>query len=112
MNREEIKEQVVKEYLCGDVSMLSLALKYNNSRRTILRWVMADKEKKEKQQLQQVSKLEIMEKEDMPTDVKQLQAALRDSRLEVCLLKAMIDIADEQFGTDIKKKAGTRPSKK
>jgi hypothetical protein len=27
-------------------------------------------------------------------------------------LKAMIDIADEQFDTDIKKKAGTRPSKK
>ena len=112
MNNEKTKEQVVKEYLCGNVSMHSLALKYNYSRRTILRWVMADKENKEKQQLQQVSKLEVLEKEDMPADVKQLQAALRDSRLEVCLLKAMIDIADEQFGTDIKKKAGTRPSKK
>jgi transposase-like protein len=112
MNKEKLKEQVVKEYLAGDVSMLSLGLKYNNSRRTILRWVMADKENKEKQQLELTSKLLVLEKEDMPTDVKQLQAALRDSRLEVCLLKAMIDIADEQFGTDIKKKAGTRQSKK
>jgi transposase-like protein len=112
MNNEKIKEQVVKEYLRGGVSMGSLALKYNYSRRTILRWMMADKEKKEKQQLQQASKFEVMEKEDMPTDVKQLQAALRDSRLKNRLLEAMIEIADEQFGTDIKKKAGTRQSKK
>ena len=103
---------MIKEYLRGDVSMLSLALKYNYSRRTILRWVMGDREKKVKQQLQQASKIAVLEQGEMPTDVKQLQAALRDSRLEVCLLKAMIDIADEQFGTDIKKKAGTRQSKK
>jgi hypothetical protein len=71
---------------------------------------MAGKKNNSKRQLLQASKLAVKEKEGMPTDVKQLQEALRDSQLKVCLLEAMIDISDEQFGTDIRKKAGTRPS--
>jgi hypothetical protein len=46
----------------------------------------------------------------MPADIKELQEALRLSRLKVDLLEAMIDISDEQFGTDIRKKAGTSQS--
>ena len=47
----------------------------------------------------------------MPTDVKELQEALRMARLHIELLEATIDIADEQLGTDIRKKAGTRQSR-
>jgi hypothetical protein len=71
---------------------------------------MTGKKEKKKLELLQALKLAVKEKEKMPTDVKQLQKALRDSELKVCLLEAMIDISDEQFGTDIRKKAGTRPS--
>jgi hypothetical protein len=46
----------------------------------------------------------------MPGTVEELQEALRLSQLKVELLEAMIDISDEQFGTDIRKKAGARQS--
>jgi hypothetical protein len=48
-------------------------------------------------------------KDGMPTGVKELQEALRMARLHIRLLEATIDISDEQFGTNIRKKAGTRP---
>jgi hypothetical protein len=72
--------------------------------------IRRDKKEKNKLQLLQTSKLAIKEKEDVPTDIKLLQEELRMSRLQICLLEAMIDISDEQFGTDIRKKAGTRQS--
>ena len=41
-----------------------------------------------------------------PGTVEELQEALRLSRIKIELLETMIDISDEQFGTDIRKKAG------
>jgi len=71
---------------------------------------MAIKGGPDKRRLQPKGKVFIQEEQDMPTEQKQLQEALRMARLEILLLKATIDIADEQFGTNIRKKAGTRPS--
>ena len=110
MGKSQEKEEVIKEYLSGGTSTRKLGLKYGYGSSTVWRWVMAEKKEKDKLALLQASKHAAKEKEEMPTDVKQLQKALRDSQLKVCLLEAMIDISDEQFGTDIRKKAGTRPS--
>lgn len=110
MEKSEQKLQVAKEYLAGNTSYRKLGIKYGHGPSTIFAWVMTGKKEKKKLDLLQASKLAVKEKEKMPTDVKQLQKALRDSELKVCLLEAMIDISDEQFGTDIRKKAGTRPS--
>jgi hypothetical protein len=71
---------------------------------------MANEKDKVKRERLQAVKQAVTLVEEMPTDVKQLQEELRMSRLKVDLLEAMIDISDEQFGTDIRKKAGTRPS--
>jgi transposase len=110
MDKIQTKEQVINEYLSGGTSGRKLARKYGYGPSTIQRWVMAGKKEKEKLQLLRAAKLSEKQEQEMPTDVKQLQEALRDSRLKVCLLEAMIDISDEQFGTNIRKKAGTRPS--
>jgi transposase-like protein len=110
MDKSKEKEEVIKEYLLGGTSTRKLGQKYGYGPSTVLRWVMSEKKEKDKLALLHASKLAAKEKEEMPTDVKQLQEALRDSRLKICLLEAMIDISDEQFGTDIRKKAGTRPS--
>jgi hypothetical protein len=71
---------------------------------------MADEKDNLKREKLQAVKQVVTLVEKMPTDIKQLQEELRMSRLKVDLLEAMIDISDEQFGTDIRKKAGTRPS--
>lgn len=112
MNKTEEKEQIVIEYLSGDTSSRKLGIKYGYGSSTICRWVMTARKKKEKLELLQASMYAAKQKEAMPIDVKSLQEELHNAQLEICLLKAMIDISDEQFGTNIRKKAGTRPSSK
>ena|SRR5450432_3290980 len=110
MKNRRDKEAAIKEYLEEGTSSHTLGLKYGFGKGTVLRWVMEAKIKKEKQELQQQSNVAAKDMADMPAEVKKLREELRDSRLKVCLLEAMIDISDEQFGTNIRKKAGTRPS--
>jgi transposase len=112
MNKIQEREQMLIEYLSGGTSTRKLAAKYGYGPSTIYRWLMSAKKEKSKLELLQASKLAVKEKEAMPADVKQLQEELRYSRLKICLLEAMIDISDEEFGTNIRKKAGTRPSSK
>lgn len=108
MGKETLKQKVITEYLSGNTSTRKLGKKYGYGNATIFRWVMSEK-KQIKQGAPQDLK-DILREDAMPTDVKELQEALRQSRLKVDLLEAMIDISDEQFGTDIRKKAGTSQS--
>jgi hypothetical protein len=48
--------------------------------------------------------------EQMPPDVKTLQAELRKSRLHNKLLTAVIDIAEEELSAPIRKNYGARQS--
>lgn len=112
------KQSIITEYLSGGTSTRKLGIKYGYGHVTISRWIMAHN-KYGKPQPAKIHKEKppghlpnaIFEaSEAMPSDVKELQAALLLSRLKVDLLEAMIDISDEQFGTDIRKKAGTSQS--
>lgn len=108
MEKRKEKQAIIAEYLSGGTSTRKLGKKYGYAHITISRWIMAHK-KYGKQPLE-VSKADFKSEDRMPADVKALQEALRLSRLKIDLLEAMIDISDEQFGTDIRKKAGTRLS--
>lgn len=108
MKNAEQKESAVKEYLAGGISSLNLGLKYGCGSTTISRWAMEEQKKKDEALSLQTAKFTVTAKEDMPTEVKKLQQELQEARLKVSLLEAMIDISDEQFGTNIRKKAGTR----
>lgn len=108
MDKRKEKQAIIEKYLSGGTSTRKLGKQYGYSHITISRWVMAHK-KYGKARVEACGT--ILPAEDvMPTDIKELQEALRLSRLKVELLEAMIDISDEQFGTDIRKKAGTSQS--
>lgn len=109
MDKRKEKQEIIAEYLSGGISTRKLGNKYGYSHITISRWVMAHKKYGKKQPLG-VSKAVLEGGGPMPEDIEGLQEALRLSRLKVDLLEAMIAISDEQFGTDIRKKAGTRQS--
>jgi transposase-like protein len=109
MDKKRQRHAIIAEYLLGDTSTRKLADKYRYGHSTISRWVMAHQRNTKKQPLK-YSKAVLESREPMPTDIQELQEALRLSRLKVELLEAMIDISDEQFGTDIRKKAGARQS--
>jgi transposase-like protein len=110
MNQRERKALAIKEYLAGGTTSAKLGLKYGFGNASVSRWVVEERKKKEKWELRAASLDAVNEREGMPTDIKVLQEELRIARINICLLEAMIDISDEQFGTDIRKKAGTRPS--
>jgi len=113
MSYEEIRKQVIKEYLAGGVSLRTLAKQYNRAPTSIYRWIMAEKRQNKKRELlnpKPIIKTPVPELESMSTDVAWLQEALRMSQIKILLLEATIDIADEQFGTDMRKKVGPRQS--
>ena len=107
---DEIRQQVVKEYLSTDVSLRTLAIKYKYDHNLIYRWVMSHQRSKKGNMLNGRGVVTPAQAETMSTDVKQLQEELRRARIEILLLQATIDVADEQLGTNIRKKAGTRRS--
>ncbi len=110
MHQRERKSLAIKEYLAGGSTSAKLGLKYGFGNSSISRWAVEEKKKQENWELRAASLQALNERAGMPTDIKELQEELRIARLNICLLEAMIDISDEQFGTDIRKKAGTRPS--
>ena len=114
---EKIKERIIFEYLTGDISLRKLAFKYDYDHNVIYKWIMAYQRLNRKERLLNpggVAKKPSLEQEaagvEMPTDVKHLQEELRLSQIRVLLLEATIDIADERFGTDMRKKVGARQS--
>jgi len=113
MNYEETKKQIIEEYLAGGVSLRTLAKQYNRCTTSIYRWIMTEKEQNKMQEgihPKPIIKIPPPEPESMSTDVVWLQQELRLSKIKILLLEATIDISDEQFGTDMRKKVGPRQS--
>jgi transposase-like protein len=100
---EGMRVVVVGEYLAGGTTYRRLSRKYGVPRTTINRWVESVGGGAEEL------------RDDRPggergesAEVSRLRKELEKSRLENKLLNAMIEIAEEQLGVDIRKKRGTR----
>jgi transposase-like protein len=112
MGENRKKAAIVASYLSGKYSYRDLMAKHGYGLATLHRWV--------KQYSEILNNAEIKEKvrepleapiaEMMPSDIKELQAELRKSRLMNELLTTIIDIAEEQLKVPIRKKYGTRQS--
>lgn len=109
MKQRASKEELLKEYLKGRTSVRKLAEKYGMSVSTVQRRLMAARKGKRKKALSAAEKHPKPGK-GMSEDVKELQEQLYNAQLQISLLEAMIDISDEQYGTDIRKKSGARQS--
>ena len=119
MKIEPLKERIIIEYLSGDISLRKLAYKYDYDHNVIYKWIMAYQRENRKERLLNpgaAQKKPLPEAGPAPvditmsTDIKQLQEELRLSQIRVLLLEATIDIADERFGTNMRKKVGARQS--
>ena len=110
--QDRVKRQVVADYLSGKVNVTNLARRYNYTRQTIYRWVEESRNKLDENADMAKKKIKAPKiiEEPIPTDIKQLKQELESARLQIKLLEATIDIADEQLGTNIRKKSGTRQS--
>lgn len=112
MEENELKRLIIDEYLSGDISLRNLGVKYHCDHNLIYRWVMSEKKQRRAGRLVKHAAA-VAPSPDLKiesTDVAWLQQELRLARIRVSLLEATIDIADEQYGTNLRKKAGARRS--
>ena len=105
------KEEIVAEYLTGNISYRALGKKYDVPSRSICDWVMKyqgrlpswrEKEKRRKE------KATGKKEQQLSNDVKVLQKALRKSELKSELLEEMLKLSEEHTGIDLRKKFGTK----
>lgn len=97
----KIKEaKITNDHIIQGLSFRSLALKYGISMSRAYRIVKSNK----------ADDKNSTEQEELPNDVASLKALLRKERLKTELLNNIIDIADKELGTNIRKKSGTRRS--
>lgn len=94
------KELIVEEYLKGDVSLREVGRRYGVDHVSLHRWV--------KEHRNERSLTEAGYTKEEAGEIKRLRKELEDARLTNELLVAMIDIAEEQMGIDIRKKRGAR----
>lgn len=106
LKTEQEKEAIISEYLLGGITYRSLGEKHGIDFRIVHSWVTKFKGKKMRNSKRTTKLIEI--KEELPSDVKRLQEELRKSKLHNELLNAIIDIAEEQFKINIRKKSGTK----
>jgi len=112
MDKKKInKEEIVAEYLTGNISYRALGKKHDVPSRSICDWVMKyqgrlpswrEKEKRRKE------KATGKKEQQLSNDVKVLQKALRKSELKSELLEEMLKLSEEHTGIDLRKKFGTR----
>lgn len=102
MDKKVDKSEVVAEYLKGGISLRKLARKYGVNHRQIHRWV------KEFGEGGSAAAKDGRYTGEQVSEIKRLRKELEDARLKNELLVAMIDIAEEQMGIDIRKKRGAK----
>jgi len=114
-----LRRKVCEELLSGTITAKEVSTKYNiPGGSTVIRWL-----KKYQEEQAELAKLPSMSTEPVKSetndlsansaeDYRKLQEELKLARLKVAALETMIDIAEDQFNIEIRKKSGTKPSEK
>lgn len=108
---EEFKRQKVKEIEQKQSSVAEISREYEVSRAAIYRWIYKYSSMRKKSVKQVVEAesdtrkiLELKEK------VKELERIVGQKQILLDFQSKMIELAEDEYGVDIKKKYGTKPS--
>lgn len=110
MISEQQKESIITEYLTTEISFRTIGQKYGVDFRTIHQWVQRYKGKMKTKPDKPKKAIIPSDLDELPTDVKQLQAELRKTRLLNEVLTEVINITEEELGRPLRKKSGTKRS--
>lgn len=110
MGQENEKAEVVAEYLKGGVTLRELGRKHGVNFRSIHRWVKECEGAKgpEVEAKGKARRALVVKETELSADVRRLRKELEEARLYNKLLNAMIDIAEDQMGIEIRKKRGAK----
>ncbi len=107
---DSFKKDVIREVLEGHLSKAEAMRKYNlRGSSYIIRWIRKFAEADLQESKMDYSKLD---KKDLIKRIKELERKLEDEQIRSYGYNKMIDIAEEQLKISIRKKPGTKQSKK
>jgi len=116
---EDLKRKIAKSYLAGEASYAVLAEENGLKSRDVVKEFVKWYRKKQGQESEKTSIMatdkKIPSNEDasaLAAKIKQLEKQLALSNLKVEALETMIDIAEDELKIAIRKKSGTKQSKK
>ena len=108
---EEFRKKKVKEVEQGLTTVSEISREYEVSRTAIYKWIYAYSMHRKKQVRQVVeAKSDIRKIKELQKRIKKLERLLGQKQFEVEFKETMIELAEERFGIDIKKKIGSTPS--
>lgn len=109
---ESLRRQIVGQIVRKELTIASVSREYNVSRASIYNWLYLYSST-----LTQGTRM-VMEKDsqekltqELKKEIKELQAALGRKSLEADLFRIIVDLASEEYKTDLKKTFGDQASK-
>lgn len=111
---QEDKDAVVREFYLEGASKNSLVKKYNSSYPAILRIIRKFAAENDKSALLMKNRPTNSQEEEikaLQAEVLELKRKLYDETMRADFFETMVDVAEETFNIEIRKKAGTGQSK-
>ena len=108
---DAVKKQIVRDIEKGKASALQASRELDTSLATIYRWIYRYSRYLEKNQIMVVEdKSEAYRTKELEKQLKEAQAALGRKQMEIDFLNKLIEFANEEFKTDLKKNLSKGPS--
>ncbi len=108
---KEFRKKKVEEIEQGLTSIAEISREYEVSRTSIYKWIYAYSMHRKRQVRQVVeSKSDTRKIKELQKRIKELERMLGQKQFEVEFKETMINLAEERFGIDIKKKFGSTQS--
>jgi len=107
---DNFRKKVAEEYLTGSMTLAELGKLYDLPLGTVSSFVRWYKKRFDLSALQPNS--EVFPDLDPSSKTADLERMLHFAKLKIEALETMIDIAEQEFKLDIRKKSGAKPSKK
>jgi len=108
---EEFKRQKVKDLERNLVTISELCREYRVSRTSVYRWIYLYSATRKRQERQIVEKMSDTRKiKELQDQIKELERIIGQKQILIDFKDKMIEIAENMYQVDIKKKLGSSPS--
>ncbi len=107
---ESFKLSVVRELESTFCTKKSIARRYGiKGHATILRWL---RKYGNGSYEQNKGAIQMSSNPNLENEIKELKRELEDARIKNIVLETLIDVADSELGTNLRKKCGAKPAQK
>jgi len=104
------RRKVIEDLLKGEQTINEISQKYNVSNRSVRHWLTVWQHEQKDLVISPPMAHEQEPVDNSDKDKRELEKELALAKAKIVTLETIIDIAEEQFKIEIRKKSGTKPS--